>query len=281
VVVVSVVSIESNQLSTFRTAHRFERYAEFKSGEEFIEYCRWADRHSAKIYILGNGSNTLFTRPSVRSLVLKNSLPKTLEALPNNRLQVSSAVQINEVLNYCCQNSLDSFYYLASVPASIGGALAMNAGRGKLHNCTIYDFVESVTFLENGAFKTLTNEQITRSYRQTIFTGMTRKLILSAVLQFSPANFASNPLQERRQWAKEHQDNTLPNCGTVFKSACYPIMDRLRGLRIGETWFSNKTSNWILNKSKSSASIVTLITLTKLLHLLALRKIEVEVISVD
>ncbi|WP_231848430.1 FAD-binding protein [Gloeobacter violaceus] len=277
----SIVSVESNQLSTFRTTHRFECYGEFKSAEEFMDYCRWADRHGAKVYILGNGSNTLFTRSSVRSLVLKNSLPKTLEPLPDYRLRVSSTVQINEVLNYCGQNSFDSFYYLASVPASIGGALAMNAGRGKLHSRTIYDFVESVTFLENGEVKTLANEQITRSYRQTVFTGMTRKLILSAVLQFSPADFASNPLQERRQWAKEHQDNTLPNCGTVFKSACYPIMDRLRGLRIGEAWFSSKTSNWILNKSKSSTPIVTLITITKILHLMALQKVELEVISVD
>ncbi|BAC91649.1 FAD-binding protein [Gloeobacter violaceus] len=278
---VAVTAFDTSQLSTFRTHHHFERYGEFKSAEEFAEYCRWADGHSARVYILGNGSNTLFARPSVRSLVLKNSLPRTIRSLGDGRVEVSSTVQINEVLNYCYQHALDSFYYLASVPASIGGALAMNAGRGKTHHCTIYDFVESVTYVHEGAVQTLSNAEIQRGYRRTMFTGIQRSLILSAVLRFDAAHFEHNPLTERRQWAKEHQDNTLPNCGTVFKYASYPIMNRLRGLRIGDAYFSSKTSNWILNKSSSSAPILTLIKVAKVLHYLSFKKIDLEVIEVD
>jgi UDP-N-acetylmuramate dehydrogenase len=278
---VPVCSLDSNQLSTFRTQHRFERYGEFHSAEEFAAYCRWADSAGAKIYILGNGSNTLFTRDTVRSLVLKNALPRTLTPLGDGRLEASSTVPLHEILNWCYQNGLDSFYYLASVPATLGGALAMNAGRGKTFGCTIYDFVESVTYFEDGEIKTLRNDHIPRAYRQTMFTGMTRRLILGAVLRFAPGTLEGNPLVERRQWAKEHQDNTFPNGGTVFKCACYPIMDRLRGLRIGEAQFSAKTSNWLLNRSKSSKPILTLIRVATVLHALTLRKIALELIEVD
>ncbi|AGY56530.1 FAD-binding protein [Gloeobacter kilaueensis] len=278
---VNVISLDSNQLSTFRTHHHFEHYGEFHDLDEFAKYSHWAALNNAKVYILGNGSNTLFTADTIRALVLKNCIPKLLKSLPDNRLEISSSVQINDVLNYCYQRSLTSFYYLASVPASIGGALAMNAGRGRSHNCTIYDFVESVTFFDGETVKTLKNDEIARGYRKTIFTGMHEKLILSAILQFERTEFGISPISERRQFAKEHQDNTQPNCGTVFKSACYPIMDRLRGIRVGEAQFSQKTSNWILNKSASSRNIMRLIAIAKLLHLVTFRKIELEVISVN
>jgi len=78
---------------------------------------------------------------------------------------VSSSVPLTDVLKYCYENSLDSFYYLSSVTATIGGALAMNAGRGSRHGISIYDFVERVTFFEDGLIKTLENNDIKKGYR--------------------------------------------------------------------------------------------------------------------
>jgi UDP-N-acetylmuramate dehydrogenase len=204
-----------------------------------------------------------------------------LNPLPENRLEVSSSASIMEVLKYCYQNSLESFYYLASVPATIGGALAMNAGRGRSHGLTIYDFVESVTFFENGSIKKLKNHQLERHYRETMFTGKHSKLILSAVFKFEAACFDENPLTSRQAWAKEHQDNTSPNCGSVFKVGNSLILKTIRGLSIGKARFSSKTNNWILNKSKSSNSILLIIKIVKIIHILTGQKIALELIEVD
>ncbi len=276
-----IESLTSNSLSHYRTRHYFERVGEINSVDELQEYCNWAKEKKVNIYIIGNGSNTLFAKGNIRSLVLKNKLPKYINPLPDNRLEVSSSVSIMEVLKYCYQNSVDSFYYLASVPATIGGALAMNAGRGRQHECTIYDFVESVTFFEDGCIKKLENSQIVRDYRETMFTGMHSKLILSAVFKFEQTEFTDNPLVSRQVWAKEHQDNTAPNCGSVFKIANYRILEKLKGVSIGKTMFSAKTSNWILTKSQSSYSIIMLIKIAKILHLITRQKIALELITID
>jgi UDP-N-acetylmuramate dehydrogenase len=278
---VNIQSITSNKLSYFRTLHQFDKYAEVNSLEEFCEYYEWSKANNVKMYILGNGSNTFFTRKKINTLVVKNNFPEYIKELDDSRIEVSSSVLVMDVLKYCQEKSLDSFYYLASVPATIGGALAMNAGRGRQHGCSIYDFVESVTFFENGCVKTLKNEEIERSYRKTIFTGIHDKIILSAVFKFSPLESDKNLLIERLKWSKENQDHSAPNCGTVFKTSRYQIMLIMRGFNIGKAKFSLKTANWILNKSEDSLAISFLILITKIIHFICLQKIELEIIAID
>lgn len=277
---VKVDPLTSSNLSFYRTLNHFKRYGEFYSLEDFREYCDWANQHQVELYIVGNGSNTLFAAQFVNSLVLKNKLAKIIKPLPNSRLEVSSSVMIAEVLKYCYEHSLDSFYYLASVPATIGGALAMNAGRGRNYDVTIYDFIESVTFYSDGQIQTLRSAEIEKGYRETMFAGIHSRLILSAIFQFVPHQFACDPILERREWAKSHQDNVGPNCGSVFKLACSPILKVLQGLKIGKASYSAKTGNWILNRSNDSKGILMLILIAKLLHLLVGKKAMLELITV-
>ncbi len=278
-----IKEFESSQLSHYRTFHVFQNYAEITSQNDLAKYCSWSKDNGLEIYILGNGSNTLFAKRKVKTLILKNKIPKYIKPISDCRIEVSSSAQIMDVLKYCYDNSLSSFYYLASVPASIGGALAMNAGRGESHQCTIYDFVESITFIENGEIKTLARQNIDVSHRQTIFTGKHSRLILSAVLRFEKEIFDFNPIQERQIWAKDHQDNVGPNCGSVFRSANFSLLRKLQGLNFNQASFSRKTPNWILNRSKGSSSIKALIFLAGVLHLIKgdRKKLKLEIILVD
>ncbi|MBC8120409.1 MAG: FAD-binding protein [Gemmatimonadaceae bacterium] len=292
---INVKQIKDKNLSFFRTTHYFERFGEFSDLAQYQEYCKWAEENKAKVFILANGSNTLFTRRNIRSLVLKNKLPSHFNILPGNRIEASSSTLIADVLNYCYKNSFASFYYLASVPATVGGALAMNAGTGQngpdyISKClkppiigysTIYDFVETVTFYDakDNSIKTIGKDEAITGYRETIFTGIQSCLILSAVLKFAQISIEGNPIVERVKWSKEFQDHSAPNCGSVFKKG-YKLR-LFRGLRVGGTSFSSKTSNWIVNKSESSFQIVALVTVIKGLHKIFGKKAVVELICVD
>lgn len=280
---IEIASFNSSKLSFYRTTHHFKNYGEVSTIEKFYEYYEWAKANKTKIYLLGNGSNTLFAHKEVKSLVLKNILPKETKILSKSELEVSSSVSVMDVLKYCYENNLDSFYYLASVPATIGGALAMNAGRGKQHNVSIYDFVENVTFFdaESNTTKTLNKTEIVIGYRSTIFTGLTSKLILSAKFNFSHKEMDGNPIVERTKWSKEFQDNSSYNCGSVFKECDFKILKKLKGLHIGKSCFSAKTTNWILNNSESSLPILWLIKIAQILHLLQFTKAILELIKVE
>ncbi|PSN14672.1 UDP-N-acetylenolpyruvoylglucosamine reductase [filamentous cyanobacterium CCT1] len=273
--------LESNKLSFYRTRHKFENYAEFSTVEEFISCYQWANKNKANFYILGNGSNTFFSRKKIRTLILKNNLAKRINPINAEEVEVSSSVLVINLLKYCYENSLDSFYYLASVPATIGGALAMNAGRGQEHNLTIYDFVVSVTFFDGSQIRTLKNIEIKRSYRETIFTGMNNLLIISAIFRFPYKEIDEDPIAARRDWSKKFQDYNSPNCGSVFKYGDRKILGKLKGLKMGKANFSSKTFNWINNYSEDSIFILILIKFAQLLHLLLSKEIGLEIIKVD
>ena len=169
------------------------------------------------------------------------------------------------------------------MPATIGGALAVNAGRGKEHQQSIYDFVESITFFdfENNCIKTLGKQEIVRGYRETIFTGIHSNLILSVIFKFNCVKLESNPIVERCKWSKEFQDYSAPNCGSVFKEADRWLLRLVKKWSIGKAGFSDKTANWILNNSSNSIPIILLTTITKLLHFLMGKKVYLEIITVD
>ncbi|MDD3896870.1 MAG: FAD-binding protein [Candidatus Peribacteraceae bacterium] len=273
-------STTTHRLSAYGTEHVFHHFSVFRTPEEFAELLAWAQKQKKQVYILGNGTNTCYVRRNIQSLVLKNSLPCSLKDLGNDRYEISSAMQVHEVLEYCRSHSLASFYYLASVPATIGGALAMNAGRGREQHLSIYDFVESVTMLSNGSVITKCREDMKIEYRKTMFTGVQPQLILHAVFRFPAASLPGDPIAERIEEAVRYCDYSGPNCGSVFQAYNGYIMRCLRGVRIGGARYSPTRTNWITNHSRGSRGIVWLIGLAKILHKLLGQRIVLEQVCV-
>jgi UDP-N-acetylmuramate dehydrogenase len=281
----SVVTLKTDSLSYYRTEHTFLHYAEFKTVEEYIALRQWARGRDIPLFILGNGSNTFFAHGTIRTLVLRNRMPPTMDALEageTHRIEASSSLMVARLLHYCQQHKLDSCYYLASVPATVGGALAMNAGRGRQHQSTIFDFVETVTYLDEDELRTVHREAMSLQYRTTMFTGVQDKLILGAVFAFPRSEKPELDLiRSRLQYSKEKQDYSAHNCGSVFKEYSGLILRLVRGLRIGKSWYSSKTSNWLLTRARSPRSLRALITLARLLHRITFRRVELEIIEVQ
>jgi UDP-N-acetylmuramate dehydrogenase len=284
--VVEVVAHDSDRLSTFRTRHRFRHYGEFTSAEEYRAYVAWAAERNIPLFILGNGSNTLFTRHEVRALVLRNKIAETITPLGGDLFRVSSATQVMRVLKYCEKQGRDSFYFLASVPATVGGALAMNAGAGA--GKTIFDFLVSLTYVDGAETVTLEREAITLAHRQTMFTGIQDKLILEAVFAFPEIDMPESEIRKRAHWARDHQDLAYPNCGSVFRVYHRPIVTRMRAL---PPWgisipgfraqYSRRVNNWIINRNPSARPIVILIRTVQLLHRLVGKRAIPEIIEVS
>lgn len=284
--VVEVTSLESDRLSTFRTRHRFRHYGEFTSVEEFRDYRAWAQEHALPVFILGNGSNTLFTRRDVRSLVLRNRMAEEIEPLGGDLFRVSSSTQVMRVLKSCEKQGRDSFYFLASVPASVGGAIAMNAGAGA--GKTIFDFLVELTYVDGENEITLTRDQIEIAHRQTMFTGLQDKLVTSAVFAFPKVEMDGSEIRKRAHWARDHQDLASPNCGSVFRLYHRPILKMVRamppwGISIPgwQAQFSRRVNNWIINRNPSSRPIVLLIRTVQGLHRLIGKRAITEIIEVS
>ena len=63
-------------------------------------------------------------------------------------LECGASVRIQSLLEKIKEFSLGGIEYLASVPSSVGGAVYMNAGRGRKIKRSISDYIESVRYLD-------------------------------------------------------------------------------------------------------------------------------------
>lgn len=274
----------SDRLSLYRTENVIGRYAELRDERQLPALADLYDEAGGRIYVIGNGSNLFLSRSRITSPVVKNSLPRGLERRADGLWWVSGTTNVMEVLRFCLRESLGSFYYLASVPATIGGAVAMNAGRGRNSGGSIFDFIKRVRYydLEAREIREINGADAVKGYRSTIFTGATSKVVLEASFEFPPGEFAENPIEARKTYAASAQDYSGPNCGSVFMLSDPAVIRFTKriGLRVGGARFSRKTPNWIVNEMARPAGIAAIVRLVELWHGVLRRPVRREIITV-
>lgn len=221
-------------------------------------------------YFLGGGSNVVFASNVEKPIVNLMYLNNGLELNTDGSVTAGCSVRIQQLINFGKEHGLGGFEYLYSLPASIGGIVYMNAGRGKIHHQQISDWLESITYLD------LTDMQVKRmavdktqwSYRCSPFHQM-KIVILSATFRMKPSSVdeVAAEIKKRIDTVKVSQEGNKPSCGSVFNKNNKYIMRLLRGKRIGGACFSKKTNNWICNDKNGSADdVIALIEFAKKWH---------------
>jgi UDP-N-acetylmuramate dehydrogenase len=278
---VDIRTAQGDRFSTFRTFHTIRRYCEVRSVDEIREAFELAAANGHCTYVLGGGSNTLFTSKRVNTFVIKNDLPTTITELGPGVIRVSSSVSVSTLLEYLYRHSLDGPYYLSALPATMGGVIAMNAGRGREHRQAISDFVVSVQFYHEGQLHDWTPMQYQAAYRDTAFLTMENAFIVSAVLRFSECAHDSNPIDSRRRWARRYQDLSAPNCGSAFCKYNGKILGLCsRMTRFWPARFSRHTGNWILNTAKSPFYLRSLVAFCLFAHRVLRQDVRLELRTV-
>jgi len=269
-------------LSCYRTLNHAEYFIKITSPADAIFAFEYARDYNLKTFVLGGGSNVFFKNSRIKSLILKNDLPHKIEPLGGNRFEVSSSVMMMELLKYAYENSRDACYYLSSAPCQVGGAIAMNAGSGRRENKSISDFIESVQVLRNGKIENIKREEIPFAYRHSPFADSDQTFIISAIFNFPRKDFIISPITERLNWARENQDLTVPNCGSLCNTYNANIMKLARAVfRPLGVGISFKKLNWGYNKATSPLSFKIFLLTLDMLHKVFNKKIKYEIKIVD
>lgn len=226
-----------------------------------------------KAPILGGGSNLLIndTHSFDMAICMKDYMAEIIE-IKNNIAYVGAGVRLQKLIKYINNNGYGGIEYLWSVPGLVGGAIYMNAGRGRGANKQISDYLVSVEVLEDGQVKTYTKDECEFGYRTSVFQKK-NCIILSAIFSFdriSPEE--GKRLQMARvQLCKQFQDNKYPNAGTTFCESDPRIMNIFQKISSKKATkgvhFSFKTSNWLQNRGEGTYNeAVKLINRVKFLH---------------
>lgn len=235
-----------------------------------------------EIYIIANGSNILINDKKVFNNVIYMNEFKKIINTNNDITTVSASVKIQELINYINKNEQGGIEYLYSVPATVGGAIYMNAGRGKQYNKSISDYLVNVRVFDGKEIITLRKEECEFKYRESIFKKKDW-IILEADFKFDYMTIEESTKikKERIEYSKKIQDINNKNAGSVFRKSNMRIMNKLKGIgwKNGVA-YSKKTINWFNNNGNGTYKQAKfLIIITRILHRLFFKEIELEYIE--
>ena len=233
---------------------------------------------------IGGGSNMLITQRNFDRVLYLGEVDNSICALGDGQYKVGASVRLQRLITRINEDRRGGIEYLISVPGLVGGAIVMNAGRGKEYNASISDYIVSVDALVDGSIKTFVREKCDFSYRCSIFQKM-GAIVLSAIFRFPDMDIevSRKNKEDRLNLCRKSQDNSYPNFGSVFK-LCNPrvmTLVRIGGIRYKGIAFSKKTGNWLLNKGGSYNDAIRLIRFVELIHKVLKSECEREVIVIE
>ncbi len=232
--------------------------------------------------IIGGGSNILINdEKQISEAICLKEFNKYIR-YEANLVHVGAGVRLQKLILDINEHGLGGIEYLFSVPGLVGGAVYMNAGRGRSYNQSISDYIESVRVLDNGEIKELSKEDCEFSYRNSIFRQNKGILVLAVVFRFKEMEAVETKKlrDERIALVKTNQDNRYPNAGTTFCESNHSIMRLcmlLSGNRNSGCHLSNQKPNWLQNRGAGTfKEALKQIRRVELLHRLFGQKCKLE-----
>jgi len=217
------------------------------------------------VYWVGLGSNLLVRDGGLRATVICTSgLLNGLERIDAERVRVEAGVACPKAARFCAREGLSGAEFLAGIPGTMGGALAMNAGA---FGGETWERVESVETLDHAGRRHVRSPQDYRIGYRTV-QGPAGEWFLAAVLRLEPgdAEQGAARIKELLERRGATQPTQQANAGSVFRNPPGDYAARLieacglKGVCVGGACVSDKHANFIVNTGAASAAdIETLI----------------------
>lgn len=264
--------------TTFKIGGAAEVFVEPNDETDLKSLITCAKSDNIPILVIGSGSNLLIGGGLIKAAVLKLNKPYFRKiVLKKNFLEAGAGVALARLISASAKKSLSGAEFLAGIPGTVGGALAMNAGAW---GNDIGSLVESVRVMDySGRIKTLRGKQLKFGYRKS---NLAKFIILSARLRLKKIGRQSIRKNILRNLAlrRNSQDSGFPNAGCIFKNPQGESAGRLidlcglKGRRAGGAVISEKHANFILNRNNASAKDV--MSLMKLARLRVMKKFGID-----
>jgi len=254
-----LVNEKVSNYTTYRVGGKARAIVYPKGLEELIELVRILTSRNIKYFVLGNGSNVLFSDNLYDGIIIKLDNFNKI-SIDGNVVEVEAGYPLVRLSNEVAKLGLAGLEFANGIPGTVGGAVFMNAGA---YGEDMSNIVTSVKILtSNLQIIELSNKEMEFSYRTSYLQKHLDYICLSATLKLT--NGDKEELQEiitkRREKRKESQPLTYPSAGSVFRNpegmyAGKMIEDMgLKGFSIGKAEVSMKHANFIINKGNAKAS---------------------------
>lgn len=253
--------------STFRIGGKANIYFEPLGVNDVIQVQAFVRETGLPMLVIGNGSNVLIADegwPGVAVNLQKGF--NTVEEI-DGQVVAGAGIRMAQFVDFVIKHGYQGMEMLSGIPATIGGAIRMNAG---CYGGETSDHITEVEVVSDGEDRWVSKADCNFSYRHSGF----KKDDIVVGAKFSFPKGDPKALRETKlKWLKHRNDSqpvNLPNCGSVFKnprpkfSAELIESMGLKGTQIGGAQISEKHANFIVNIENASANdVVQLMNLAR------------------
>lgn len=213
---------------------------------------------SEQVLWLGLGSNLLVRDGGFAGTVIATAGVLNSLEIEGNTINAEVGVYCSTLARKSARLGLAGISFLAGIPGTLGGALAMNAGA---HDGETWQWVTSVTTVDRqGVLRQRLPEDFTVSYRHVeIPKG---EWFVSAELMLLEGDVAVETAKIKALLKRRNitQPTNQPCAGSVFRNPENDFSGRLieemglKGLTIGGASVSEKHANFIVNDGTATAA---------------------------
>ena len=243
-----------------------------------IDTCRKQD---IPCFIIGRGSNLLVRDGGIRGVVINLNRACERLSLEDNAIEVGAGTSLIALVKFAAHHALQGLEFCAGIPASVGGALATNAGAW---GSGITEFVETVLVYDpvRKEKNQIARDAIDSGYRRSSI--VSHGIILEARFLLQPGDTAEISARINQYLSQRSQSQPLHSrsAGSVFKNPpgeyAGAIIERLgfKGYTHGGAAVSRIHANFIENLNEASAADVLSIISEIKQRAMEVMKIELE-----
>jgi len=248
-------------LTTFRIGGPAAVFLEPETLEDLHAVGRAVAQTGVAVAIVGKGSNVLVADEGFPGIVLRLGRGFRWSARDGGTVTAGAAMPLPALAGVAQQHGLAGLGFGVAIPASLGGAVRMNAGA---HDGQMADVVASVDVLElaEDRARTLHTEEVGFAYRSTTLAADAVVVAASLRLRAGDPTEIRAAMDAARRWRRDTQPIAEPNCGSVFTNPpgehAAALIDAagLKGASIGGASVSTKHANFIVTAPGATAADV-------------------------
>jgi UDP-N-acetylmuramate dehydrogenase len=248
-------------LTSFRVGGPAALYLEPEHDADLIAAADALVESGIPFVVVGKGSNLLASVLGFPGLVLRLGRGYRWAAREGERLTAGGAMTLPALSGIAMQHGLSGLEFGVAIPATVGGAVRMNAGA---HEGAMSDVVEQIeVFLLSGGRSTvIPAADAGFAYRSSRLPADGVITKITATLVATDPEEIRGRMDAAREWRRATQPLAEPNCGSVFKNPPGDHAARLieesgaKGRRVGGAVVSAKHANFIVAEAGALAADV-------------------------
>lgn len=203
-------------------------FADFQNISDLIEAIEFQKKHHLQLFILGGGSNVLFTQ-NYEGIILKNSLKgkKILNEDENYVwLEIQSGENWHELVSYCVDNQWNGIENLALIPGTVGAAPIQNIGAYGVELKESFHSLEAF-HIPSHEIHTFYLHDCQFGYRDSVFKRNYKNqyVILSVTLKLNKKPILNYSYADVQKYLEKNQ--LEPSIRTIFEAVIFIRKEKL------------------------------------------------------